>query len=296
MVKVFVLGATGLIGQEVATQLIRKGYDVYGLARTPEKASHLATLEIKPVIGNAQDPNTWKSVAETSDVIIEALADYTNLDTELVVLDAVTEIAKKNPNITLIYTNGLWRYGSMGAKPISEGDSIDSAPELMKQRNNNQKRYQELGGIVILPPTVYGGSGAHTAHYFRSIEKGEIDIYGGPEQLSTYIHYIDIASLYVLAIENRTSVRGQEFIAAAYTHKVVDVVKTLSEQIGKPVKINYVKPTNPYQECIGLSQNGSNQKARLLLGWQPTQPSIYDQGKRYFDSWKHLPINSNYLY
>ena len=50
MTHVLIIGATGYIGQAIANSLIRSGgFTVYGLARSPEKAKFLSSLEIIPV-------------------------------------------------------------------------------------------------------------------------------------------------------------------------------------------------------------------------------------------------------
>ena len=54
--NVFVTGATGYIGLNVATAYRRAGHEVWGLTRSPQKANILARREIRPVTGSMQDP------------------------------------------------------------------------------------------------------------------------------------------------------------------------------------------------------------------------------------------------
>eukprot|EP01132_Coremiostelium_polycephalum_P001459 gene1459-1839_t len=294
MTSVFILGATGLIGGEVAAQFIRKGYQVYGLARTEEKAKHLQTLEIIPVLGTGKDVSIWGPVAERVDIIIEAMADYKDHESQEVVYQEIARIAKRHP-VTIIYTNGVWQYGTH-KELITEHTTLENAPNLMKPRNTLRQKYIDLGAIIILPSLVYGGNGAHSAYYFRSADKGEITLYNTSEQYQSYIHYIDIASMYVAAAERASSLRGETFIAADHIHKVVDVVKAVGSALGKDIKINYETPSNDYYECLALSQRASNSKAKIKLNWTPTQRSLIDDPKKYYDAWKSLPTNTNYYY
>jgi nucleoside-diphosphate-sugar epimerase len=48
---VFVIGAGGYIGEEIAVAFRKAGYVVYGLIRNPTKQNQLLKNEIIPVIG-----------------------------------------------------------------------------------------------------------------------------------------------------------------------------------------------------------------------------------------------------
>jgi nucleoside-diphosphate-sugar epimerase len=74
--KLFITGATGYIGFNVATAFRRAGYEVWGLTHNREKASLLARHEIQPVIGALQEPDTFTILAAESDVIIHTAIDY----------------------------------------------------------------------------------------------------------------------------------------------------------------------------------------------------------------------------
>eukprot|EP01132_Coremiostelium_polycephalum_P001460 gene1460-1840_t len=295
MTSVFILGATGLIGNEVALQFIRKGYQVYGLARTEEKAKHLQTLEIKTVVGTGKDVSIWGPVAERVDIIVEAMADYKDNESQEVVYQEIARIAKLRSNISILYTNGIWQYGNSN-EVITEHNTLTNSPNLVKSRVILGQKYIDLGAILILPSLVYGGNGAHSAYYFRSVEKGEITLFNTPDQYQSYIHYIDIASMYVAAAERASSLRGESFIAADHIHKVVDVVHAIASSLGKEIKINYVEPSNDYYECLALNQRASNSKAKIKLNWTPTQRSLIDDPIKYYNAWKSLPTNTNYFY
>lgn len=50
--KIFVAGATGAIGRPLVEQLLKKGYDVVALTRSPEKAQTLAAQGVEVVVAN----------------------------------------------------------------------------------------------------------------------------------------------------------------------------------------------------------------------------------------------------
>src|SRR5579862_8891106 len=53
--RVFVAGATGAIGRRLVALLARKGSQVTGMTRTPEKAGLLRALGAEPVVADALD-------------------------------------------------------------------------------------------------------------------------------------------------------------------------------------------------------------------------------------------------
>ena len=54
--KIFVAGATGVVGWRSVRELVAAGHDVTGLARTDEKAKLLDGLGAKPVAFDVFDP------------------------------------------------------------------------------------------------------------------------------------------------------------------------------------------------------------------------------------------------
>lgn len=62
--KVFVTGASGYVGFNVASALRRAGHKVWGLVRSEEKVKRLLKHEIHPVLGTLQEPDNYKGIAE----------------------------------------------------------------------------------------------------------------------------------------------------------------------------------------------------------------------------------------
>jgi 2-alkyl-3-oxoalkanoate reductase len=56
-VKVFVGGATGVLGRELVPQLVARGHEVVGMTRTASKQDLLRDLGARPVVADALDPD-----------------------------------------------------------------------------------------------------------------------------------------------------------------------------------------------------------------------------------------------
>src|SRR5687767_1367512 len=55
--KVFVAGATGVLGRELVPQLVARGHEVFGMTRTASKQDGLRALGARPVVADALDPD-----------------------------------------------------------------------------------------------------------------------------------------------------------------------------------------------------------------------------------------------
>src|SRR5688500_1037858 len=54
-VKIFLAGATGVLGRELVPQLVARGHEVVGMTRTPSKQDGLRALGARPVVADALD-------------------------------------------------------------------------------------------------------------------------------------------------------------------------------------------------------------------------------------------------
>eukprot|EP01133_Synstelium_polycarpum_P006242 gene6242-7232_t len=287
----------GQVGFEVAQAFWAKGYTVYGLSRSQVKAdAMLLKNEMIPIIGQAKDTSKWIDVAMKVDVIVEAVADYTDWSTQSTVFEALKSVATARPDTTILFTSGLWLFGENASGDVLTEDS-ELAPNPLRQGVPVEHLYQSIGAIVVLATIVYGRAGGHTATFFHQIEQGSVKLYRSAEQVQTYCHTSDMAQIYVLATEKSKQVRGQMFIAGAYVEKVSDVVQSVADAVNANVTINYVEPSNPLEYCLAMSQRSTHDKATRLLGWTPKRPSLTQAASLYYNSWIQSNVGGDrYLY
>jgi len=285
MVKVLVLGATGFIGGPVAHAFAARGYTVYGLTRSKDKAKQLQQNEITPIIGEAQNAEAWRKCAEECSIIIEAISDYQDYSTPGKVQQVLIDILKRDKSKIVIYTSGVWCYGDTGNNVVDEASPLNP-PTLVKSRPDMEKSYTSNGGIVIRPSLVYGKSGSISAMWFKAFTSGDPKFPGVATRVSPFVHTEDLAVAYVLAAQKADLIRGQCFNITSQNEPFADVISQISKAAGFKGEAKFFPPSDPFSECLALSQRFSNQKARTVLGWNPTHQSFCDGADRYYNAWK----------
>ncbi len=128
--KVFITGATGYVGFNVASAFRRAGHEVWGLARSEEKARKLIQHEIHPVIGSMQKPESYLKTAEECSVLVHAASDMSgdmvDLDRRTIETFLRASKAGVRPK-TVIYTSGVWVHGNTGDRLVDETSPLSPA-------------------------------------------------------------------------------------------------------------------------------------------------------------------------
>lgn len=104
--RVFVAGATGVLGRRAVARLVAAGHQVTGVARTPEKDALLESLGARPVRVDLFD----------TDGLLGAVAGH----------DAVVNIATKIPPIAQMTNDGAWEENERIRREAS-GNLVDAA-------------------------------------------------------------------------------------------------------------------------------------------------------------------------
>lgn len=75
--KIVVFGATGNVGRQVVAESLRRGHDVIGVVRDPDKVQS-PDARAKLVKGDATDADSIASIARGADVVISAISPRPN--------------------------------------------------------------------------------------------------------------------------------------------------------------------------------------------------------------------------
>lgn len=295
--KVFITGATGYVGFNVASGFRRAGHEVWGLARSEEKARKLIQNEIHPVIGIMQKPESYAKAAEECSVLVHAAAemsdDRVELDRRTIETFLRASKAGSRPK-TIIYTSGLWVHGNTGERLVDETTPPTPAA-LVVWRPDHERIVLEgngVKGIVIRPGCVYGRQGSITNSWFEGAYRDRaLKVIGDGTNRWTMVHVDDLARGYVRAAESGL---GSEIfnICDSSRSTVTEMAQAAARVAAYTGKIQYIplkeaaKTMGSYAECLVLDQHVDCGKAMRLLSWTPKHQSFVDGIETYFTSWK----------
>ena len=296
--KVFVTGATGVIGSAVVPELIEAGHQVLGLARSDAAAASLAAAGAQVHRGSLDDLDSLRSAAAASDGVIhlafvhDFIADNQGIftDYESAVrtdLNAVQTIgaALEGSGKPFVITSGtvmltfFLPQGRLGTeKDVADAGLV--APRVVSENVALAlSRRGVRSSIVRLSPSVHDKrrGGFTEALIAIAREKGVSGYVGDGSNRWPALHRLDAARLFRLALEKAP--------AGSVLHGVGEEgvpTRTIAEVIGQHLDLPVVSiapsDAGKHFSWLGLFSSVDNVTSsaltRELLGWQPVHPTL----------------------
>jgi nucleoside-diphosphate-sugar epimerase len=309
--KVFVAGATGVLGRSLVPQLVARGHDVVGMTRSPTKQDAVRSLGARPVVADALDPDAVAQAVASAEpeVIVHQL---TALSGKMSVKDmrhpdrapgAIMTNRLRSEGTDHLLAAGravgarrfvaqsfaAFRWAHTGGPVLTEADPLDPDPPaalrapitglLHVERAVTSIEWGE--GLVLRYGGFYGPgtsvSRAPDAMFAAPVRKRRFPIIGNGDGIWSHIHIDDAAAATVAAVE-----RG----AAGIYNIVDDDPAPVREWLPGLARALDAKPPRRIPRWLGRllagetatlmmteSRGSSNAKAKRELGWQPRYPS-----------------------
>ncbi len=301
--RVFVAGATGAIGRQLAPRVVATGHEVHGMTRSESKQAMLSALGAVPVVADALDPD---QVAEAvgrarPDAIVHQLTAlagverYTKRDaapTNRLRTGGTDYLlsAGQAAGVRRFVAQGVAGYGAYarsGGPVKSEEDPLDPAPVREMRETLAALRHLEeavLGarwteGIVLRYGAFYGPgtSLASGEEQFELVRRRKFPLVGDGGGVWSFIHVADAAEATVAAVEHGS--RGVYNVVDDDPAPVAEWLPTLAQTLGakKPMRvprfIGRLFAGEPGVVMMTEIRGASNAKAKRELGWNPAHPS-----------------------
>lgn len=277
------IGGTGTIGSAILTELLSRGHRVTALVRSARSAERVRAAGATPLLADMTDRAAVLAAASDVDGAINAaIADGEDAaEAERVVTEALLE-GLSGRDAVLVRTGGLWVHG---AGEVDE-DTPRDAPQLVAWREAIDRRALAASGlrsVLIEPGVVYGhGAGIPNVLVNGDIVDGALSLIGGGEQRWGTVHADDLAELYVLALE-RAEHDSVLIAANGDAPSVRELGEAASRALGldgrvRPVPEDRVlAELGGFGEALLLDQRATGERARTVLGWRPSRPSLVDE-------------------
>jgi nucleoside-diphosphate-sugar epimerase len=309
--KVFVAGATGVLGRALVPQLVARGHEVVGMTRSAAKQDLVRSLGARPVVADALDPDAVAQAVASAEpeVIVHQL-------TALSGPMSVREARRPDRSFAVTMTNRLrteatdhllaagravgarrfvaqsfaaFRFARTGGPVQTEADPLDPNPPAPPRTVVAAVLYLEQAvttiewgeGLVLRYGGFYGPgtaiSLAPDAQMAAPIRKRRFPIVGGGGGVWSHVHIEDAAAATAVAVE-----RGERGIY----NVVDDDPAPVREWLPELARALGAKPPRRVPRWLGRLLAGetatvmmtevrgaSNEKAKRELGWKPRYAS-----------------------
>jgi nucleoside-diphosphate-sugar epimerase len=261
--NIFLTGATGYIGDAVATALRKAGHEVTALVRPEADTRHLRDLGVALLAGDLESLPSLASHLDAFDTFVHAAQSHTNAaDANRIALETYT-----SKSAHLIFTSGVWVLGN--TKDADESSPVNPLA-LVSWRPAQEELALGAGGAVIRPGCVYGGRQSLAAGWFASAEQNEpLKIVGDGENRWAMVDLHELADLYLRTVEQR---------ASGMLHGIDDTRATLNEcarAIAPTATIEHVDleaaraKFGGFADALAIDQIIDSSTTRKRLGWNP---------------------------
>ncbi len=281
---VLLTGATGLLGNAIARQLLATGRRVRALVRDPKRAAAVVPGACEFVKGDVTDAQSVRSAAEGCDVVYHASGlpeqwlkdqsefDRVNVDGTRNVIAAATAAGMRR--FVYASTIDVFRFAAPG-RPFDESE-LDAAPKATAYERSKQKAdalvtsavSEGLPAVFLHPSGIYGPgplTSPGTNHLIADLVRGKV-----PMLLPGAIPVVysdDVALGHVLA-EEKAPV-GARYILSESTHSLTAIAKAVHELTARDGRASKVPPVMP----IGIASVVAS-VGEMISGWTGRPPLL----------------------
>lgn len=285
--RVFVTGATGLIGSALVAELLANHHTIVGLARSDASAQALTAASAEPLRGNLGDLDILRAGAANADGVIHlAFAnDFSSpqalgnaIAEESAALTAIGEtlLGSDRPLIVVSGTPSVPGRSSTESDPLpaegpvaGRGRTVTAVLDLASRGVRSS--------AVRLPRTVHNhGTGGFAGVLTNIARRSGVSGYPGDgNQRWPAVHALDAAALFRLALERAEP--GTSWHAVADEGDAVrDIAAVIGRRLSLPVESVPPQTYGPLGEIFATDQPSTSHRTRQALGWEPTHPSLLD--------------------
>jgi nucleoside-diphosphate-sugar epimerase len=309
--KVFVAGATGVIGRELVPQLVARGHEVVGMTRSASKQDLVRRLGARPVVADALDPDAVAQAVASAEP--EAIVhELTALSGPMSMRDArhperfrgaiMTNRLRTEATDHLLAAGravgarrfvaqsfGAFRFARTGGTVQTEADPLDPDPPGPRQPGLDAILYLEQAvttiewgeGLALRYGSFYGPgtaiSLAPDAPMAAPIRKRRFPIVGDGGGVWSHVHIEDAAAATVAAVDHGRP--GIYNIVDDDPAPVREWLPVLASALGaKPPRhvprwLARLLAGEVATAMMTEAKGASNAKAKRELGWQLRYPS-----------------------
>lgn len=291
--KIFVAGATGVVGKRLLPILLAAGHEVTAAGRTKRKRLDLELKGARPVDVDLFDAASVRQGVAGHDVVINLATHIPSSSLHALIPGAFRENDRLRSVASSILVDaclagGVGRYIQESFAPVYEdcGDQwIDEEMGILPTRYNRAildaeeatQRFSERGrtGIILRFAFFYGSDAFQTRDMMRCLRYGWAPYPGSPSSFISSIAHRDAATAVAAVLEANGGIYNVTDDRPVTRREYFDL---LARELGvPPPKIPPAwtgKLLGSMGDTLSRSLRISNKKLREQCGWAPKYPSV----------------------
>lgn len=306
--KIFIAGATGVLGRRLVRMLAERGHDVLGIARTREKAELVRALGGTPVEADLFDERSLAAAAAGAEVVIHAataipapasarsLAAWSMNDRiRQVGTRALTGAAARVGARRYLQQGVVWVVKGQGRGAPYDEDTPPNPPALLRTAVEAEAIARDAGArhgfsVGVLRGGSFYGPDTSSRDMAEMLLARRLPIIGSGENLVASIHPDDMAHAFVLAAES--NLNGTWHVVDDQPLPLATVLRTLAEVVGAPAPrsvplwLARLLAGKHVVESLTTPMNTTNARLRRDLGWAPRYPTVREGLAATAEEWR----------
>lgn len=293
--RIFVAGATGVIGRRVVPELVEAGHDVRAVGRTPEKRRRLEERGARAVEVDMFDAAAVRSAVRDAEVVINLTTAVPPAGIRMLLPWSWREMDRVRRHISAnlvdaalsgqirriiqesfapIYADGgdAWLDETAEVRPVDYNRSVLEAED-------QADRFTRAGrpGVVLRFAYMYGPRDPVTRQLLDGVRRGWFPLFGNPDAYGSWIAHDDAAAAVVAALDVPAGIYN---VVEDEPMRRRDLAEGLAQSLG--VKSPRFLPDwmtalgGGVAATLARSLRISNRKLREASDWAPRYPTTLE--------------------
>ena len=274
---IFLTGATGMVGRQVAELLLARGTPVSAVVRDPAGASWLTGLGARVVTGALDAPETWDRADDVTAIVhcaalIRGGKGWESYAGANIRATALAARRARVLGVPLVHLSSVAVYsGASSERPGSVGEDFPFRPLERGNWYGRSKREAEeavwreaehgLRAIALRPCVIYG---PHDRHFFPTLVRrargGRLPLIGAGDAPMALVHARSVAEAVRAALDATTGWGRPYNVTGDGPVTPRQVVAALAQGTGRPIRERHL----PERPLLALGR-GADLLARYLL-------------------------------
>jgi len=224
---------------------MREGHAVRTLVRDPQKLRQHEDTQLDVVVGDVRDPEVCLNAVRECDVVFHIAASFRSgkaSATELIETNAegttnMLNAAEQVGVTRFVHCSTIGVLGHIDAPPATEDAPYNPCDDYQYSKMLGEKivlEYARQGRVpatVVRPASIYGEGDLRLLKLFRSIKRGLFVYIGSGEPHFHMVHVDDLATGFILAASNDSSVGQVYIIAGEQSISIKELAQLIAEEL-----------------------------------------------------------------